>query len=208
MPYLTQEGRHPLSRDIDVLMAYLLQWVGDNRRSGKYFFFCFCTMLFETVCEKIVHEEKELRYRHFNHLDGAFDCAWKELWRRWGVLVPLRPKFQSGESVERAAKRQIKKTEENMMRFLIGNIVSVYNTDMNALVGDVNFTISEVANMLANAEKATHQDLLNMAFTAATHLYFTHAGAYEDKAILKNGDTAGFAKFHEIQSPKLRNGTT
>lgn len=209
MPYIEAKDRKILEHDINVLGTHLLRLIGENRRSGKFFFFRFLTILFEILQEMIVNEEGGMRYKHFNHLDGAFGCAWKELLRRWGDLVPLRPKFNTGEALERVTKKFVKESDVELLRILVRNIVEHFggaekDGGVNVIVGELNFTISEIANMLANSEKVSHQELLNMAFAATNFLYLTYAGPYEDKAINKNGDTAGFRTFYEKKSSKLR----
>lgn len=211
MPYITEDNKKVLAPDLNVLMGHLLRMIGDNHRTGKYFFFFFLTALYESVKGRIETESAEdthLRYKHLCHLDGTYSCAWKELWDRWGELVPLRPPRlldrKAMGSLERMTKRMVKEADRNYIRLLTRNLVGVFQFDLGAMVGEINFSISEVGNLLGNAEKATHQDLLNMAANAPLYLYSTYARPYEDSAINKNGDTAGFKHFYELFGVHLR----
>ncbi len=201
MPYITNEVRDKFDREIEKLATHLVDTIKKKPGIGKYVFFCFLTVLFKELDDRIVLYEEAMRYRHFNHLHGAFDCAGKELWRRWGDHKNIRPKFLNWKNTQRMTERAVNDADIRVMCMLVLDIVTRYETNMDQCVGEVNYTISEVANMLANTGRASHQDLVNMVFCAANYIYFTRTGPYEDAAIKKNGDTAGFQLFVEAHTP-------
>lgn len=205
MPYIeAKEARPRVDPCLSTLLHHLLERIdATNKRTGKYFFFRLLTIFFDTLRTRIAREG-EIHYVHFNNMNGAFDCAGKELWRRWRVLVPLRLRILSWETIDRGAKRYVKEADERLLVLLLSKVVDTYDPDINRWVGELNYTISEAANMLANSGKATHQELLDVLFAAANYLYAKHVGPHEDKVILKNGDTAGFTVFHEKFAPKRR----
>jgi hypothetical protein len=198
MPYIKNEGRETHAKKIAVLTGHLLLQAQKHKGKEKYFFFRFCTIFFETLMERIKKEEKELRYKHFNHLDGAFDCAWKELWRRWGAYTDITPKLLDWRGLDRNVAKYVDQEDCRTLRQVTEILVKGFSADIHVLVGEVNFTISEVANTLLKSGKSDPQDLLNMTLAASQYIYFTHAGPYEDIAINKNGDTEGFLTFAKI----------
>jgi hypothetical protein len=73
---------------------------------------------------------------------------------------------------------------------------------MAQTVGEINYTISELANAFSNDHRATHQELLDMIIAVPYFLNEHYCGPYENEAISKNGDTAGFKKFFELYAPR------
>jgi hypothetical protein len=89
-------------------------------------------------------------------------------------------------------------------RFLLSSCPSEAHLPiaMAQTVGEINYTISELANAFGNDDRATHQELLDMAIAAPYFLNVKYCGPYENEAINKNGDTAGFKKFFELFMPR------
>ena len=196
MPYIDPtHARQKIDPKIAALNHYLLGVDGMK----KYAFFLFLTSLFGALKKKIERSRPDgMRYFHFNHVFGAFDCGWRELWRRWGALTPqLHPRIIDWKECREEAGQHINENDAAKIYALVADIVECYDPEINTWVGEVNYTISEVANHLGNSKAATHQELLDIALAAANNIYFVHAGPYEDLAIAKNGDTQGFIHFNE-----------
>lgn len=219
MPYITTGNRRAINPNIDALIEKLLFESTDiTRENGKYFFFRLLTVFYEELRNALAVRTagKKARYQHYNELEGAFGCAVKELFRRWSELTKLKVRIVDWNRVNTLAERSVSKKDMELLRLLSQSIIEHFalsscpsedrlpNT-MAQTVGEINYTISELANAFGNNERATHQELLDMAIAAPYFLSAHYCGPYEDEAIIKNGDTAGFIMFSRHMRLKLKN---
>ena len=96
-------------------------------------------------------------------------------------------------------KRAMPQQVEQLICDALRNFANTFSKEAAPLsvlmVGDLNYTISEIANTFEGYTGVRPQALLDAAVAAVLYAYGAHTGPYEDKAILKNGDTAGFLAF-------------
>ena len=216
MPYISNANRKPIDPEIGTFIKTLLIPTGIiTRKNGKYFFFRFLTVFYEELRETIAGKTlaKETRYKHYNALEGAFGCAGKELLDRWSGLITLKPRLTDWERMEEYAARYVTSKDVELLRMLSRLIVERFmiafceeedelSSHLDTTVGEANYTISEIANAFVNERRASHQELLDMAIAAPWRCYERYARPYEDRVIVKNGDTAGFIRFHELFRPQ------
>lgn len=218
MPYITVDNKKPIDPEIKTLIKKLLiESMVLTRRNGKYVFFQLLTIFYEELRSAIAIRTTggKARYQHYNELEGAFGCASKELFRRWSKLTRLKVRILDWNRVNTLAERSVSKKDAELLRLLSQHIIEHFALSscpsedrlpnvMAETVGEINYTISELANAFGNNDKATHQELLDMAIAVPYLLNERYCGPYEDEAISKNGDTAGFKKFFELFSPNIR----
>ena len=211
MPYLTAEGKKLIDPKIDALMDYAL---GSDptqaivtRGNGVFFWYFFLTMLYEKLRASVVEADPAngMRYRHYNALHGAYACAIQELFLRWeegyesNGFIPLAihtPNKTTTIAYEVGIVVHLAPAVRRAIEAHAMNLVKSFSADfLNSTVGDINYTISEVANALGNMGIVSHQELLDAFATANQVLYESNAFPYEKTAVAKNGDTRGFIAF-------------
>lgn len=204
MPYVNEETCKRIDPEISAYFRAIFVEEPIHHVNERFIYWTFLIDLFEGIRAKIVELTKaEPRYADYNNQDGAFGCAAKELHRRWNKSVPLQFRFidwnKMYESAVYGAETHVR------LETLVKAIVEKMSiADPRALAGEVNYTISEVANGFGNEKRVDHQALFEMTI-AAPYLCYEHwTGPYEDKAILKNGDTAGFLTFEEKFGPQSK----
>ena len=204
MPYILPEEKKSLDPEIStVLRKLLVENALVTRKNGRYFFFAFLVYFYEILREAIARGERagHASYHHYNALEGALGCAGKELYRRWSELSPLKVRIINWRRFTKLVDRHVPESEWKpliaLARMSAAKLDLNDTADTKKLVGEINYTVSEIANTFGNSGKASRQDLLDATVAATWHLYLDYCGPYEDKAILKNGDTLGFLKFFE-----------
>jgi hypothetical protein len=216
MPYITSDNKKPIDPEIGTLVRkFLIESEIITRKNGKYFFFRLLTIFYDELRETLAIRTtgKKARYQHYNELEGALGCAGKELFRRWSELLPLKVRILNWNHADEQADRYVSKENKEFLRFLSTLIIerfaitSCESEDrlpqaMAQTVGEINYTISEFANVFGNDKRATHQELLDMVIAVSYFLHEKYCGPYENEAINKNGDTAGFKKFFELFIPE------
>jgi hypothetical protein len=216
MPYITADNKRPIDPEIGTLIRkFLVESDVITKKNGKYFFFRLLTTFYEELRSAIAIRtaDKKARYQHYNGLEGAFGCAGKELFRRWGELIQLKVRIVDWSKVDTLADSYVSQKDADLLRLLSHLIIERFVLSscpsedrlpnvMAQTVGEINYTISELANAFGNDDRATHQELLDMVITVPYLLNKKYCGPYEDEAISKNGDTAGFQKFFELFVPR------
>lgn len=209
MPYITQSNKKPIDPEIAKLLKSIFSESIDMRATnGKYFFYRFLIIFYEELRREIAvrTEGKKARYQHYNELDGAFGCAGKELLRRWSAARSLKTRIVDWNKLNTRANNAVSETHSTILRKGVRSIIERFALTscpsenqlpimMAQTVGEMNYTISELANAFGNDNRATHQELLDMLIAAPYFLNEQYCGPYEDEAITKNGDTAGFTTF-------------
>ena len=98
-------------------------------------------------------------------------------------------------------KREVPHWVEQLVRDALQNFANTFSKEAAPLsvlmVGDLNYTISEIANTFEGYTGVRPQALLDAAVAAVVYAYTVYTGPYEVEAIKKNGDTAGFLAFLE-----------
>jgi hypothetical protein len=216
MPYITADNKRPIDPEIGTLIRkFLVESGAITRRNGKYFFFRLLTIFYEELRGALAVRTTggKARYQHYNELEGAFGCAGKELFRRWSGLIILKVRIVDWNKMDALARRYVNKKDAELLHLLSHLIIERFALSacpseahlpiaMAQTVGEINYAISELANAFGNNNRATHQELLDMIIAVPYFLNEHYCGPYEDVAIMKNGDTAGFKKFFELYAPK------
>lgn len=212
MPYITTDNKKPIDPEIAKLVKSLfLESMVMTPANGKYFFFRLLTVFYEELRHMIAIRTagNKARYQHYNELDGAFGCAGKELFRRWGAARSLKMRIVDWNKLDARANHAVSQKNMELLREGVRSIIERFALTscpsedrlpaiMAQTVGEINYTISELANAFGNESRATHQELLNMVIAAPYFLNEQYCGPYENEAIGKNGDTAGFTKYFAL----------
>jgi hypothetical protein len=216
MPYITADNKKLIDPEIGTLLRkFLIESNAITPKNGKYFFFRLLTIFYEELRGAIAIRTagKKARYQHYNELEGAFGCAGKELFRRWSELTRLKVRIVDWNKMDTLARRHVSKKDAELLHLLSRLIIERFVLSscpsedrlpnaMAQTVGEINYTISELANAFGNDKRATHQELLDMIIAVPYFLNEHYCGPYENEAISKNGDTAGFKKFFELYAPR------
>ena len=211
MPYITESGRKLIDNKIDALLQFAF---GTDPavavvKSGNeiFFWYHFLETLYCKLCKEVTSTDpfNGMRYRHYNALHGALVCALEELFSRWSEgyikygLFVVQLEMHAPRNVEiykAGVDGFLSILKREKLEELVEGLLKSFSPDfLSAKVGDINYAISEVANVLGNSGKLSHQEMLD-AFVSINHaLYRDYVFPYEKAAVAKNGDTRGFLEF-------------
>ncbi len=136
----------------------------------------------------------KIRYYNFNDEDGVVISAIFELMRRLNFYNETFPHWETIAKSEEVAKTILRKHAQSL--------VVLFDNDRGEAVGEFNYSLSEIALGLINANKLHKEDAVKDMYAAVHCFYEQDPARYEDASItdIEKGDTNGYLNYNKQHS--------
>lgn len=197
MPYIRQIDGHATEarrQKLDPVITKIVdELLSQNDVDVNAALFEFTILVCEEWSKPFTARQGKIRYYNFNDIDGVVISAIFEMMRRLNFYNQTFPHWSSLIIKDSEKKR----ARMPRMRELAQSLTALFDTDRGEAAGECNYSLSEIALGLINANKLSTNEVVQDMYAGVQYYYNQEPATYEDASITdpEKGDTKGYTEY-------------